>query len=328
MAVFSYHGEMAIFMAKTIKEERMRWVLPIARKEARLVDAAKVCPYGKRSLERWVQAYKRDGEVGLEPKSTEPKRYRTETPIWLKEHVIGIRKKTKKCALKIHWQLAKEGIRIDERTIGKILKKEGLVKKYRVKRVKYKYIRVQRKPGELIEIDVKYVPGPVENRQYFQYTAIDTASRWRYLAIYDEQITYHSIKFLDEVIRRFPHHIQAVKTDNHSTFTNYYISTNKRSDLTVKTIHALDVFCSSKGIIHYLIDPGKPAQNGTVERSHREDEEKFYQENTFKSLNDLQKKLKQWNIYYNNLEHCGLGGKTPDEFLKDYQLTNPPYVCT
>lgn len=314
-------------MAKTIKEERVRWVLPIARKEVKLVDAAKVCPYGKRSLERWVAAYKIGGEDALEPKSTEPKRYRTETPIWLKEQVIGIRKKTKKCALKIHWQLKKEGIRINERTIGKILKKEGLVKKYRVKKVKYKYIRAERKPGELMEIDVKYVPGPVVNRQYFQYTAIDTASRWRYLAIFDEQITYHSILFLKEVMRRFPHPIQAVKTDNHSTFTNYYLGTNKRSDLTVKTVHALDVFCSSAGIIHYLIDPGKPAQNGTVERSHREDEEKFYQENTFKNVGDLQKKLKRWNIYYNNLEHCGLNGKTPDEFLKDYQLTNPPNVC-
>lgn len=319
---------MAIFMSKTIKEERLRWVLPIARKKIKLVDAARVCAYSKRSLERWVAAYKQGGEDALEPKSTEPKTYRVETPIWLKEQVIGIRKKTKKCALKIHWQLKKEGVHINARTIGKILKKEALVKKYRVKRIKYKYIKAQRKPGELIEIDVKYVPGPILNKQYFQYTAIDTASRWRYLAVYDEQITYHSIRFLDEVIRQFPHPIRAIKTDNHSTFTNYYVGTNKRSDMTVKTIHALDVFCSLKDITHYLIDPGKPAQNGTVERSHREDEEKFYQENTFRNFHDLQKKLEAWNIYYNNLEHCGLGGKTPNEFLKDYQLTNPPYVCT
>jgi hypothetical protein len=45
---------MAISMAKTIKEERLRWVLPIVRGEIRLVDVAKVCPHSKRSLERWV----------------------------------------------------------------------------------------------------------------------------------------------------------------------------------------------------------------------------------------------------------------------------------
>ena len=301
-------------------------MLPIVNKEIKLVDFAKVCPYGQRSLERWVAAYKEGGEAALEPKSTEPKTYSKETPIWLKERIVDIRKQTKKCSLKISWQLKKESIRINPRTIGKILKKEGLTRKYRIRKVKYKYIRAERKPGELIEIDVKYVPGRVENKRYFQYTAIDTASRWRYLKIYDEQSSFHSILFLKEVINRFSHKIQAIKTDNGSIFTNYYVGMNKRSDLTVKTIHALDRFCGRNSIIHYLIDPGKPAQNGAVERSHREDQEKFYEQNTFKDYSDLQKKLEEWNIYYNNLEHCGLNGKTPNEYLTDYKLTNPPNV--
>ena len=168
----------------------------------------------------------------------------------------------------------------------------------------------------MVEIDVKYVPGRLKNRRYYQYTAIDCASRWRYLRIYDEQSNYHAIEFLKEVMKRFPYTIQAIKTDNHSTFTNYYLGTNKRSDMTVKEIHTLDKFCAENNIIHYLIDPGKPAQNGKVERSHREDEEKFYQRNTFKSAYDLQRKLRAWNNYYNNLEYCGLDGKTPNEMLE------------
>lgn len=63
-------------------------------------------------------------------------------------------------------------------------------------------------------------------------------------------------------------------------------------------------------------------------RSHREDQEKFYDQNIFRSFPDLQKKIVLWNTYYNNLEHCGLNGKTPNEYLADYQLTNPPNVCT
>ena len=314
-------------MVKTIKEERLRWVLPIVKKEVRLVEVAKVCPHGKRSLERWLSAYREHGEKGLEPQSTEPKTQKDETPIWIKERVIEVRKKTKKCAMKIHWQLEKEGILIHERTIGKILKKEGLVRKYRVKKIKYKYIKVERHPGELVEIDVKYVPGRIKNRRYYQYTAIDTASRWRYLNVYDEFTSYHSVCFLKEVIEKFTHKIQAIKTDNGQIFTNYYLGATKRSDLTVKTIHALDLFCREKNIVHYLIDPGKPAQNGTVERSHREDQEKFYEQNKFRNFKDLQIKLKRWNIYYNDLEHCGLNGKTPNQFLKDYQLIKPPNVC-
>lgn len=314
-------------MAKTIKEERLRWVRPIVGKKIKLADAAKVCPYSKRSLERWLAAYKRHGDVELEPQSTRPRTHPEETPIHIKERVIALRKQTKLCALKLKWRLLKEGILIHERTIGKILKAEWLVRKYRIRRVKYKYIKAPLQPGELVEIDVKYVPGPVAGHQYFQYTAIDCASRWRYLMVYDEQANHHSILFLKEVIARFPYRIRAIKTDNHSTFTNYYTGMTKRSDMTVKTIHALDLYCRGRGITHYLIDPGKPAQNGKVERSHREDQEKFYEQNTFRDFGDLKKKLKQWNMYYNNLEHCGLQGKTPNEFLTDYQLTNPPNVC-
>ncbi|HUT96004.1 MAG TPA: integrase core domain-containing protein [Candidatus Paceibacterota bacterium] len=39
------------------------------------------------------------------------------------------------------------------------------------------------------------------------------------------------------------------------------------------------------------MDPGKPAQNGKVERSHRTDQEMFYERNTFKNLNELKQKI-------------------------------------
>jgi transposase InsO family protein len=319
---------MAISMATTIKEERLRWVLPIVNKAIRLVDVARVCPHGKRSLERWVATYKRHGEKSLEPRSTEPKRYRIETSIRIKERVLEIRKQTKKCALKIHWQLEKEGIHLHERTAGKILKKEGVVRAYRVRKVKYIYIKAERKPGELVEIDVKYVPGRIAGKRYYQFTAIDAASRWRYLEVYEEQSSQHAIQFLKTVIARFEYRITAVKTDNGSMFTNRYLGSYRRSDLSSRTLHGFDQECALHGIVHFLIDPGKPAQNGTVERSHREDQEKFYDQYSFASIRDLRKKIGAWNTYYNNLEHCGLNGKTPNEFLAEHKLINPPYVCT
>lgn len=314
-------------MAQTIKEERLRWVVPIWKGEIKMVEAAKICPYSQRSLERWLAVYRKQGGWALEPKSTEPKRYRIETPIRIKERIIEVRKKTRKCAQKIHWQLKKEGIDVHPRTIGKILKKERLVRKYRVKKIQYKYIKAERKPGELVEIDVKYVPGRIAGKRYFQYTAIDTASRWRYLKAFEEQASHHSILFLKEVMERFKYKIQAIKTDNGQIFTNRYFGSYKRSDLSSRNLHTLDRFCAEQNIIHYLIDPGKPAQNGTVERSHREDQEKFYDRNKFKSFSDLQKKMKIWNDYYNNLEHCGLEGLSPNEFLQNYKLINPPDVC-
>lgn len=209
-------------MPQTIQEERLRWVLPIIRKEVKLTDCVKVFPHGKRTLERWVAACKKEGAAGLMPRSTRPKTNPNETPIHIKEQVIDLRRKKKVCALKLKWKLAKEGVSIHERTIGKILKIEGMIRKYRVKKIRYKYVKIPLQPGELIEIDVKYVPEEVEGRRYFQYTAIDCATRWRYLEVYDNQTTLHSILFLKTVLKKFPYRIRSVKTDNGSIFTNYY----------------------------------------------------------------------------------------------------------
>jgi transposase InsO family protein len=306
-------------MSKTIKEERLRWILPIINKKVKLVDVAKACPHSKRSLERWLSNYRQYGEKGLEPKSTAPKTSPNETPIWIKERVIEKRKETKLCAQKLHWRLKKEGLNIPARTIGKIIKDEGLTRKYRVKRIKYKYVKAKRQPGEIIEIDIKYVPGRIKGKRYYQYTAIDVASRWRYLKVFEEQSNYHSVVFLEDVIDRFKYKIESVKTDNGSVFTNRCNGTYKRNGLSPRKLHAFDLCCAQHNITHYLVDPGKPAQNGTVERSHREDQEKFYDKNRFESIQDLQKKIKVWNTEYNNLEHCGLNGKTPIEFLANYK---------
>lgn len=309
---------MGIKMSKNIKEERYRWIKPVLEKEISIKNLIKVCPYSERSIKRWLKNFRLGGIGSLEPKSTKPKTQSRETPIRIKEIIISLRKDTKLCAQKLHWRLKKQGLVVPVSTIGKILKDEGLTRKYRVKKIKYKYIKAERKPGELIEIDVKYVPGTIENKEYFQYTAIDTASRWRHMEIFEEQSSFHSVEFLKIVMRKFKHKILAIKTDNHSTFTNLYIGTNQRSDMTVKTLHPLDIFCAQQSITHYLIDRGKPAQNGKVERSHREDQ-RFYDRNEFKNIKDLETKIRIWNNEYNNLEHCGLNGKTPIEMLVSFQ---------
>ena len=89
-------------LPKDALEERLRWVLPIVNKEIKLNEAAKVFNGGQRTLERWVKAYREDGDAGLMPKSTRPKSHPNETPIRIKERIKELRKKTKLCAKK-HW---------------------------------------------------------------------------------------------------------------------------------------------------------------------------------------------------------------------------------
>ena len=311
-------------MPKSTKEEKYRWIKPIIDKEISIKNMAKVCPFSERSLKYWLVNYQMFGIEGLKNKSTRPKTNPKETPIRIKERIIELRKSKQRCALKLKWQLAKEGIFVHKNTIQKIIKREGLTRKYRIRKLKYKYIKVSLSRGELVEIDVKYVPDLIENKRYYQFTAIDCASRWRYLKIYDDCSNFNSIKFLEELIAAAPFRIRAIKTDNGSNFTNRYTGYSKSSDPMNPRLHDLDLLCQRYNIIHYLIDPGKPAQNGKVERSHREDQEKFYKRNKFKSLRELKIKIKVWNNEYNNLEHCGLNGKTPNEFLRLSEVQN---VC-
>lgn len=312
-------------MPNNTQEERFRWIQPILRKTISIKKMVKVCPASERTLKYWLARYRENGMKGLKDKSRRPKSNPQESPIRIKERAIELRKETNQCALKIKWDLADEGIVIHERTIGKWIKQEGLTRKYKVRRIKYKYIKAELLPGWLIEIDVKYVPRKLGNMQYFQYTAIDVSSRWRFIAIYDNQSSFNSIHFLKEIIRRFPDNIKAIKTDNHSTFTNRSTGYLKSSDPLNPRLHPLDLFCIRNNMEHYLIDKGKPAQNGTVERSHRSDQETFYNQIQYKSPEELSMKARLWNMYYNDLRHCGLNGLTPNQAL---QSTRVQYVCT
>jgi transposase InsO family protein len=301
-------------MPNSTQEEKYRWIKPILDGEISIKNMSLVCPFSLRALKYWLANYQQYGLAGLENKSRKPKSNPHDTPIRIKERVIELRRESKLCAKKLKWKLDKEGIYLNPRTIHKFIQREGLVRKYRTRKIK----PLKKKsfiPGELVEIDIKYVPKRLKNGRYYQFTAIDSATRWRYLKIYDEMSNYHAIDFLRELITLAPFKIQAIKTDNGCYFTNRYTGYLKSSDILNPRLHPLDLECAKIGIAHYLIDPGKPQQNAYVERSHRTDQEMFYERIKFYTIQELKRKIKLWNMEYNNLEHCGLNGLSPNEAL-------------
>jgi hypothetical protein len=77
------------------------------------------------------------------------------------------------------------------------------------------------------------------------------------------------------------------------------------------------VFCLSRSVIFGLPFPGKPHHNGKVERSHLTDKREFYQLLNYTDDVDLNKKLNQWEDFYNfNRPHGAFQGRTPYEKLK------------
>lgn len=306
-------------MPKSTKEEKYRWIKPILKEEITIKEMSEICPFSERALKYWLANYRKHGMKGLENISTRPKSHPRETPIRIKEKIIELRKKTKLCAKKMNYKLKIEGVDIGTRTIGKIIKTEGLTRKYRTRKLKYKYLKVPLAPGELVEIDVKYVPKKINKQRYFQFTAIDCSSRWRYLKIYQDNDNRSAVDFVEELIKIAPFRVRAIKTDNDSCFTNRYTGYQKSANPLNPRLHRFDLFLMRNNILHYLIDPGKPAQNGKVERSHRTDQEMFYDRHKFKTVLGLKRSITIWNNKYNNLEHCALNGLTPNQALKGVQ---------
>ena len=108
--------------------------------------------------------------------------------------------------------------------------------------------------GKRIQIDVKFVPevcmaGDAKGKRFYQYTAIDECSRFRYLEAFEEHSTYSSAIFLEHLIKKFPFKIQCIQTDNGSEFTK---SLGKLYDI---DICILSVHCF---LSHYFHSFEKP----------------------------------------------------------------------
>ena len=183
-------------------------------------------------------------------------------------------------------------------------------------------------PGERIQIDVKFVPaaclvGAAKGEKYYQYTAIDEFSRWRFVEAFDEHSTYSSAVFLEHLIEAFPMKIECVQTDNGQEFTK-----KLSSNYSPKTMPTLfEARLKDFGIRHKLIRPATPRHNGKVERSHRKDNENFYAIHKFYSFEDFSNQLKRYNYReYNKFPMRPLGWKSPQDTLHDFIRYGVTYV--
>ena len=106
--------------------------------------------------------------------------------------------------------------------------------------------------------------------------------------------------------------VECVQTDNGFEFTNRF-SNSKRHLLTLFETTAAEL-----GVRHKLIKPYTPRHNGKVERSHREDQKRFYNVHHFYSFADFDDQLAIHNRRSNNLPMRPLRWRSPLEFSVQY----------
>ena len=158
------------------------------------------------------------------------------------------------------------------------------------------------------QMDVKVIPKQCYTGQlpdkFYQYTVIDEASRERFIYPYKEQTSYSTIDFVKRAIVYFGYKPEIIQTDNGQEFT-YTMKTDR--------IHPLDSLLNSLNITHKLIKPRTPRHNGKVERSHRNDQQRFYSYLQFYSYNDLLTQMKAYLKRSNNIPMQSLNWLTPLE---------------
>ena len=166
--------------------------------------------------------------------------------------------------------------------------------------------------GEKWQMDVKYVPNVCyagkDGKKFYQYTMLEEASRKRFIYAYEENSSYSTVDFVERAIIFFGYAPKEIQTDNGSEFTHF---------TRTKRVHPLDVFCARHKIEHKLIRPRTPWHNGKVERSHRNDQERFYNYLSFYSFNDLQLQMKRYLYRSNNIPMSVLGWKSPNQKQRD-----------
>ena len=238
---------------------------------------------------RWLKRY--DGTPqSLADKSRRPHHHPNEHTQEELKLIADMRKRNANAGLVVFWvKLRQRGYTRSVTGLYRLLRRQGelAVKPPNPKYIPKPYEKMQY-PGQRVQIDVKFVPevcivGQAKGQKFYQYTAIDEYSRFRYLEAFEEHSTYSSAVFLEHMLERFPFKVECVQTDNGSEFTKRLGKSNN------PTPTLFESRLEQCGIRYKLIKPYTPRHNGKVERSHRKDNVYFYATHTFYSFDDLKK---------------------------------------
>ena len=288
------------------------WRLRVLQQAADDGNVARVCRrfgISRKSFYKWKRRRAEQGDAGLCDRARIPRCSPRATASDVVSKILYLREHYHFGAGRIAAYLDRfHSIAIAVSSVHRILTRHGMPRlpanqKHRPHGKRWqRYEKPQ--PGHRLQLDVKFLERiPGTRRRLYQFTAIDDCTRIRVLKIYDACNQRTATRFIDEVRRRLPFRVQVVQTDNGAEFQSEFHWHLERLD-----------------IRHVYIRPRTPRLNGKVERSHRVDDQEFYQLLDQDGISDdihvFNEKLREWEDYYNyHRPHGALGGQTPYERL-------------
>jgi len=300
-------------MTKHEQARLVNWRLKVLRHATEVTNnVARTCRHfgiSRKTFYKWRARYAAHGMAGLCDRPRRPRRSPRETPREVVSKVLYLRQNYHFGPARIAAYLDRyHRIELAASSVHRILRRHGMNRlpasqKHHEHKKRWKRYEKQQ-PGHRLQMDVKFLERiPGKRKRLYQFTAIDDCTRIRVLKIYDACNQATAIRFLDEVVRRLPFRIHVLQTDNGAEFQSKF------------HWHAEEL-----GLQHVYIRPRTPRLNGKVERSHRVDDQEFYQLLDKGGVSDdirlFNEKLREWEDYYNfDRPHGALDGQTPYERL-------------
>ena len=297
------------------KDEQRRltaWRWKVLKEAADVRNVARVCRrfgLSRKSFYKWKKRHLEHGDAGLCDRARTPLRSPRATPREVISKILYLRQQYHFGPGRIAAYLHRfHQIVVARSSVHRILTRHGLNRLPANQKHQPHGKRWQRYekplPGHRLQVDVKFLERIAgTRRRLFQFTAIDDCTRIRILKLFDACNQRSAIQFIDEVIRRLPFRVYVVQTDNGTEFQSQF-----------------HWHLESRDIRHVYIRPRTPRLNGKVERSHRVDDQEFYQLLDQDGISDdihlFNEKLREWEEYYNyHRPHGALDGQTPYERL-------------
>jgi transposase InsO family protein len=294
--------------ARTCPQSRRLLAERVLEQGWSLAAAAEAAGVSERTAWKWVERFRREGEAGLEDRSSSPRRVPSRTPSDREELILQLRE------LRFTSPEIAETLGMPLSTVGAVLSRHGLGRLPRLQPAEPANSYERPRPGELVHIDVKKLgrigrPGHRVNGDRttrsrgvgweYVHVAVDDATRLAYVEVLDDEQAATAVGFLRRAVRFFRRYgirVERLLTDNGNAYRS--------------TVHALA--CRRLGIKHLRTRPYRPRTNGKAERFIRTLVESWAYGAVYRSSAERSTALAGWLDWYNRLRpHRSLGRKPP-----------------
>ncbi len=262
-------------------------------------------------LSRWWKRYQEEDLGGLQPRSRRPHHSPRQLPEAAVEEILRWRTRG--------WGAARIAVQLGlgYGSVYRLLRRLGQNRLPRVKRPPARRYEKQR-PGELLHLDIKFLPALRNARYDYEFAAVDDFSREAVACIRPEQSSQEATRFLEYVVARLPYRVEAVMTDNALAFSMRYAFHSDR-------LTRFQQACRNLGIEHRLLRPYAPECNGKVERFFRTVDDECLNVQPLFTAQARDRALEKFLWYYNHERpHLSLRGQTPCQRREEFFAQSRP----